>query len=153
MIAEGSSQDPLGKRKRACDDEDDEEDLKFIVPSTSYANSDEGDSDSDDSDESNDDGEERDDEEITGECEYNESDEAFPRRAAYDKDFTQVGIDLTTLPKEAIALVDRSGCNSTRAANCRDDADDLVHIPRAKREKACLLGNTGAGIDIQICQN
>ena len=146
-----SSQDALGKRKRVDGHEDDEEDPKYITKLIVHVSSDEGDNDSDDSDGSDSAADENDGEGISGECEYNEDCEGFPSHAAYDKDFAQVAKDLTSIPKGAISIVDQSTCDTKRVQKCRNSAGKLTQLPLAKREKVCLLGNTGAGKPRWLC--
>lgn len=134
-----------GKRKRTDDEQDDEEDSKLVGRRSINIDTDEEGSNSDDSDDSDEDDDEEDDEGLTGECEYEEETESFPKCVAYDKDFPQIGKDLISIPKRTVAIIDRSGCKSKRVQGCRHNADELTSLPRAKREKICLLGNTGAG--------
>lgn len=143
MDAERAISDPPGKRKRDTNDEDNDYALQRAEGSTDLLNLEDGDdySDDDDSESESDD----DDESITGPCEYEESSEPYPRRAAFDKDFAQVGQDLVSIPSQIVDIVDDSGCDSRRAKSCRKNANELARIPKAHREKIALLGNTGAG--------
>jgi hypothetical protein len=138
------SQLPLGKRKRPNADDDLNEGLdldELSIP----ANGNDGDEDMDRSDSESSSDDEDDDDEGTGECEYFETSEALPQCPAYDKDFSQVGTDLTKLPKQVLSILDASACTSNRVKNCRASAEALLAIPTPKREKICLLGNTGCG--------
>lgn len=84
-------------------------------------------------------------EEILNDCEYDESVEGWPSCVAYDGAFEQLREDLNSLPREALKIIDASGCYSQRALSLRERADELTRLPRADREKIALLGNTGAG--------
>lgn len=88
--------------------------------------------------------------EITGTCEHDEKDEPFPSCVAFDRDFANVIEDLLTIPQAAVRIIDDSECIGSRAQAMRANADALSAIPRAKREKVALLGNTGAGEQADI---
>lgn len=145
MVLEASPAAASRKRGR---DEDDEVDSLFVRSTrdtTELADAEDEDDGLDDSD-SEDDDDASDDEDATGPCEYEESSEPLPQCAAYDKDFTQVGEDLMSIPLDVIAIVKENGCESRRAQACRANAKLLTVMPRNKREKIALLGNTEAGM-------
>ncbi|CAK3974892.1 Hypothetical predicted protein [Lecanosticta acicola] len=135
------SRQATGKRKR-CGEDESKEDVKPIILSDS--DDDAGDSDGSDSESTDDEDTDRN-EGINGPCEHNEDDEPFPDCVAFDKDFVQVGEDLTSIAKSAMEIIDENGCESSRAQGCRKNADELTQIPRAKREKVAFLGSTGVG--------
>lgn len=146
MDIDRAGSDPPGKRKRNADDEDQDYASQRGEGSPDLLNFEDGDGFSDDEDDSENESDDDDDESITGPCEYEESSESYPRCAAFDKDFAQVGQDLVSIPSQIVEIVDSSGCYSRRAQSCRSNADDLARIPKAHREKIALLGNTGAGM-------
>ena len=152
MEAERSTQDSLGKRKRLDADEDEEEVKTVINEESINISSDEEGSGADESDDSDDEVEveEEDGGGITAECEYFEDGEPFPECAVYDKDFTQVGTDLTSISKTAIDIIDLSQCDNKRVQSCRNNATELSILPRSKREKIALLGKTGAGKSVWL---
>lgn len=135
-----------GKRKRDRNDDDEEILSQAAAGSAGPPDLDDGvDDDSENEEYSEDECSDDDDESIMGPCEYDESTEPLPSCAAFDKDFTQVGQDLMSIPARVVEIVDSNGCESRRAQSCRDNADDLARIPKPSREKIALLGNTGAG--------
>lgn len=144
MDAERAISDPPGERKRDAIDEDHDEASQRAEGSPNLLNLEDADDYSDDDDDSENESDD-DDESITGPCEYEESSEPYPRCAAFDKDFAQVGQDLVSIPSQIVDIVDDSGCESRRAQSCRKNANELACIPKAHREKIALLGNTGAG--------
>lgn len=135
------AQQAAAKRKRNNDINDEEEDVKPIILSSEDEGSASDDSDSDSSeDEDTDEGDD-----AAGICEYYEAVEQFPAYPAYDKDFSQVSLDLTGIAKTAAKIIDDDGCNGIRVQSCRRSAKALADVPRAKREKIALLGQTGVG--------
>lgn len=137
---------PTSKRKRDAADDDESTFSHPTAASSDLLSFQEGNEDSeDDEEDSDDESGDDDDQSVAGPCEYEESSELFPRCAAFDKDFIQVGQDLVSIPARVVDIVDASGCDSRRAKSCRKNADGLTQIPRADREKIALLGNTGAG--------
>ena len=160
-------QSSLGKRKQCNDDPDDEEvvpvkrfqasslkshnpegedPIEYTAPRNRNHRSDDEESSSSLSDESDEEDDSKGDEGLTGECSYEECEEAYPECVAFDKDFAQVGNDLISIPKAAMDIISKGNCDSKRVENCRSNAEEIATIPRPKREKICLLGNTGAGM-------
>lgn len=149
-MAHGLKDQGAAGKGKLIEDQDDEEDSKLVGFNASNMDSENDDSDSDDEDDTNEDDDDDDDQGLTGVSEYNEDDEPFPNYVAYDKDFDQVGRDLINIPKGAIAIIDRTECSSKRVQVCRTNALEIATVPRPKSEKICLLGNTDAGLYLQI---
>ena len=144
MVTTRRSQAILDKRKAPDVPEDSEEEIKPDINLIDVS-SDELDSDLDDSDDSDDDVDDERVEGNSGECEYEEDEEGFPKCTAYDRDFEQVGNDLTSIPLAIIDIIEQCGCSTKRVQTCLTNAKKLAAIPPSKREKICLLGNTGSG--------
>ena len=138
--------EPAGKRKRQDDECDDEEDSKLVGLPHTNIDSNENDNGLEDFDEGEFEDDEDDNNGLIGANEYDEDDEIFPNHVAYDPEFIQIGRDLINIPEGAVTIIDQSGCSSKRVQTCRNNADELTKLPRVRREKACLLGNTGAGL-------
>lgn len=147
MDDDKSSPSPNGKRKRDANNEEDDLRTQATTEPSDLLNLDDGDdgSDSENDDDSENSSDDEDDGSISGECEYEEDSEALPRCAAFDKDFAQVGRDLASIPSKVVQIINKNGCDSRRVQSCRNNANDLASLPRARREKIALLGNTGAG--------
>lgn len=144
-MANNPNPNALGKRKRDDLDETRDAEVKLEETSEEAITFDDGESDSDDEDESEEDGSDDDEDDVTGECQYYESSESYPPCVAYDPEFARIGQRLINIPAEVMTIIDESGCKSARAQSCRGNAEELAHIPRSRREKIALLGNTGVG--------
>ena len=147
-MALGRGLGPAGKRKRDKLDEEGDTSFKQEGAIADGLFLDEEDSGSDDSEDSEAEGENENDEGITGECEYDESTEAYPQLLVYDAEFARIGKGLTIIPEQVKAVIDESRCQSRRAKSCGQNAQELTSIPPTDPEKIALVGNTGAGMSV-----
>lgn len=132
------------KRKRTDDDCDDDEAIKPEIAGGEAGSSD-GSEDSDDDDSSTSDEDSDADGDSTGLIEHYEDSEGLPDRPVYDEAFVKTVAELSDIAKRALKILRESQCTSKRVRGLTTNAEELSQVPKPKREKVALLGNTGAG--------
>jgi hypothetical protein len=163
MASPDDSHGVLGKRKRDEDDGaaehdiEDDEDTLFIPDENSlslvvYGTKFDDDANSitseahdvhDDSSEKSE-GESGDEEDVLQEL-HDESMEKVPNCTVYDPEIEKIISDLTNLPSQVHALLERYECDGKHITAHRASTQDLGTTPTTKRLRIALIGNAGQG--------
>lgn len=69
----------------------------------------------------------------------------MPKHVVFDKDFKQVGQDLSNRARKLKELVKQSGCENDRVKGCLEKAEMLEKIPDPTPKKIALVGDAGVG--------
>ena len=82
---------------------------------------------------------------------YSEGKEQFPKCAAYDPHFSEIGGREMKLVMDAKVILNSHNCNSEDVIRLRKRAEEVSTLPQPQKSMIGFLGDAGAGQYLRSC--